>query len=93
MLVILDLSLIVFIYVFEFLCKRLNFLIKQAQYAWIIKMLGFFMFYSLTRLDITSCHMLNVDSYYIYTNRKMNTMIGFLETNVTDQVLIKKGDD
>jgi hypothetical protein len=56
-------------------------------------MLGFFMFYSLTRLDITSCHMLNVDSEYIYTNRKMNTMIGFLETNVTDQVLIKKGDD
>jgi hypothetical protein len=47
---------------FEFLCKCLYFLIKQAQYAWIIKMSGFFMFYSLTRLGITNCQMLNDDS-------------------------------
>jgi hypothetical protein len=32
---------------------------------------------------VTNRQLLNDDSEYIYTNRKMNTMIDFLETNGT----------
>jgi hypothetical protein len=61
MLVTLDLSLIAFIYLFEFLYKRLNFLMKQAPYAWIIEMLSFLMFYLRTRLHVANFQMLKND--------------------------------